>query len=241
MRVLLAGLCPSQNCVRTAEPCQISVRTQAGAQLCVVLQSAIIASNRRLGGSDSDFPPPVKRQGVSSSSRARPLFWLCQSPSPAVISVSGQQCVAPLRNRSPRRRLGVFFASSPTFAAPPFKSHHLAQTRMKTQSPRSIAQRACSSVRTRGLPRLPLPHLVCLSLLYRGPAFQNQAVKYLRRAIVVYDSWHASAPIVTDNQARNSSHGSHLVLVGQVRSDHVRAKEQPFINNTTWSGEQQLC
>lgn len=50
---------------------------------------------------------------------------------------------------------------------------------------------------------------------------------------MVYDSWHASAPIVTDNQASNSSHGSHLVLVGQVGRDHVRAKEQPFIINTT--------
>lgn len=92
------------------------------------------------GGSDSDFPPPVQSRGLSSSSRARPLFWLCQSP-PLAWPVSLVTLPVHPRSRLPARATWCFSASSPACAAPRFKQHHLQQVGIKTQSPCSIAHR----------------------------------------------------------------------------------------------------
>lgn len=138
---------PSEEPCRARSVCELKL-----ARSCVVLPSATIASTRRLGGSNSDSPPPIQRQGVSSSSRARPLFWLCQSPPLAVISASGNSACPSARSIA-AKATRCFFASSPTFSAPPFKQDHLAQTGTKIKSPCSIAQRACSRVRTQGSPK----------------------------------------------------------------------------------------
>lgn len=107
---------------------------------CLVLGSATTASTRRRAVQAQTFHPPVQSRGLSSSSRARPLFWLCQSPPLAWPVPLVTVRVLP-RNRLPATATWCVSASSPASAAPRFKQHHLQQVGIKTQSPCSIAQR----------------------------------------------------------------------------------------------------
>lgn len=70
------------------------------------------ASDPSSDGSDSDFPPTVQSQGVKLSRRARPLFWLCQSPPLAVTSSSGNSA-CPSAQSTAAKATCCFFASAP--------------------------------------------------------------------------------------------------------------------------------
>lgn len=119
----------------------------------VVLPSATIASTRSLGGSNSDFPPPVQSQGASSSSPGKALVLAVSESSARPDQCFWQQCMPLSAPSIAARATRCFFASSPVVSAPPFNQHHLAQAGMKTQSPCSTAQRACSKSQDSGLPK----------------------------------------------------------------------------------------
>lgn len=88
---LVALLCSSQNRVKSRAVPDLRVNPSWRAGV-----SSWGSANNRINPSpdtsDSDFPPTVQSQGVSSSRRARPLFWLCQSP-PLAVTTSSGQCV----------------------------------------------------------------------------------------------------------------------------------------------------
>jgi hypothetical protein len=156
---------PSEEPCRERSVCELKI-----ARSCVVVRSATLASTRRFGGSGSDFPPPVQRQGASSSSRARPLFWLCQSPPLAVISCLWQQCV-PFCAIDCREGESVFLCQL-TNLFPPLHSSNTTWRRLGSK-PRVLAASPRELAKESGLgapPRLPLPHLVCLSLPLSRPS-----------------------------------------------------------------------
>lgn len=111
------------------------------------------------GASDSDFPPPVQSRGLSSSSRARPLFWLCQSP-PLAWPVSLVTVPVHPRSRLPRESDLVFLCQftslcrSSIQATPPAAGWD--------QDPESLQhsperERACCRVGTQGPQGCPCP------------------------------------------------------------------------------------
>lgn len=83
------------------------------------LGSATIASTRRRAVQiqTQTFHQPSESQGVSSSSRARPLCWLCQSPPLAVASSSGNSACPSAAIDCLESGL-LFLASAPAFPAP---------------------------------------------------------------------------------------------------------------------------
>lgn len=115
----MALLCPSQDRVKSrAVP---DLRANPGWRAGVSsLGSATIASTRRRAVQiqTQTFHHPSESQGVSSSSRARPLFWLCQGPPLAVASSSGNSVCPSAQSTASRATCCSFFASAPAYPAP---------------------------------------------------------------------------------------------------------------------------
>lgn len=161
----MALLCSSQNRVKSrAVP---DLRANPGWRAGVSsLGSATIASTRRRAVQiqTQTFHHASESQGVSSSSRARPLIWLCQGP-PLVVASSSGNSVCPSA-QSTASRATCFFANAPAYPAP--RSIQATPPGADWgENPESLRHRPESLLES-GLsapPRLPLPHLVCLSLL----------------------------------------------------------------------------
>lgn len=160
----MALLCSSQNRVKSrAVP---DLRANPGWRANVSSSgSATIASARRRAVQiqTQTFQQPSESQGVSSSSRARPLFWLSQGP-PLVVASSSGNSVCPSA-QSTASRATCFFANAPAYPAP--RSIQATPPGADWgENPESLRHRPESLLES-GLsaPRLPLPHLVCLSLL----------------------------------------------------------------------------
>lgn len=113
----MALLCSSQNRVKSrAVP---DLRANPGWRAGVSsLGSATIASTRRRAVQiqTQTFHHASESQGVSSSSRARPLIWLCQGP-PLVVASSSGNSVCPSA-QSTASRATCFFANAPAYPAP---------------------------------------------------------------------------------------------------------------------------
>jgi hypothetical protein len=182
--------CPCQRCVRPARTCVVLRRVTIDNRQSTI-DNRIKSLPRRLKfRQTSHHPSNVKAQALS--------------PPLAVISASAPLAMVrvPLRYRWPRKRLGVSVSwpahqqpFPPGRTTPPFKQHHLAQPRLRIQRPLQQQQLAQESGLWAPPSLAPAPPCLLreLPLSYRGPAFQSRAVKYLRRAIVVYDSWHVWA------------------------------------------------